>query len=470
MNLTTAPASARATPVQFRFRDDTELMSKGELRAWQWRQLATYLQGLSRTNPYYADLWRSRGVDVSRITSVEAFTNELPITRKPDFLADQEAQPPFGNRLGVSRAQLNGIHITSGTTGIGQEAYGLTAQDQRICGETFATCWDRAGVAPGDTIILTAPVTFLAAGLGAVYSTQVGQYTPIYGFGLDKRLLLDLARRYGAVMLYAPPTLLLQLKQTAQEIGLDPRKELSSLRGIVTSLFAPPFSIVHEAAEFWGVPVFDAYGSTQAGGIAASSCECSVWNGSGRTPTHFNEKRYFCEVLNPQTGEHVAHGEEGELVITPLWREASPVIRFGTSDRVTYTDATDCPCKRPYAGIVPGLTGRYDDMLKIKGTNVWPAMVDSIVFDHPAVAEYRATVTVTDRSREELILTIDFKQTCELDQEDKRLVLKALEDQVKAKTLVRPRMEEAKTAFDKFDFKPQRWADERDKDRDRTTW
>lgn len=444
-----------------------ETLDREALRARQLTLLQERLAHLDATNPFFAKRWAAAGVDVSRIRRQDDFARAVPLIDKLDLLADQEASPPFGERLGVARDRLAQVHLTSGTTGIGQEAYGLTEHDVFVAGDTFAHAWTYAGLARGDGVVITNPISFLAAGLAVAESARQVPLFPIFGFSLDKKMILNTMVRFEMASIYAVPTVLVQLQQLAEAEGYT--RDDFKLKGILTSLIAPPFSLVDEIREFWGVPVFDIYGCSQGSSAVAVSCEYSCTDGERRYPTHFLENYFLCEVVDPETGIPVPDGEEGELVLTTLQREASPVVRFRMRDRVVHQPSDACPCGRPYAGMIPGETGRYDDMLKIKGANVWPPAVDNVLFRHKEVDEYRSRVVLTADGHEELLMQVSFRPGCGLDDAQRDRMIRELTAEVKAATLVTPRMSEV-AELGHYDFKPQRWTDDRAKGLQKFVW
>ncbi len=446
-----------------------ERLDREALRMRQFALLREQLQTIAANNPFYRRKWSEDGLDLDRVTNLDEFSRRVPLTTKQELVADQTARPPFGERLGVEQSELVGLNITSGTTGMGQEAYGLTAADLRVAGDSMAHCLTWAGMRPGDVLITTTPVTFLAAGLAVVESVRQAGLVPLYGFGLDKALLLELIVRYRAAAIFGVPNLLIQLQQLAIELDYQPA-DFASVRAIISPLIMPPFSLVNQIEQFWGAPVYDVYGCTQSAGAPAASCEETVHDSHGRrNPTHFLGKHFLCEVIDPDTGSHVAPGEHGELVLTTLRRQASPVIRFAMRDRVTYLPHDACACGRPYDGFLPGETGRYDDMVKVKGINVWPPSVDNVVFSHPQIDEYRARVVLTETGREELLMTVSYKSDFAPSGADDVALRHALADEIKSTTMIRPRIS-AVADLAHFDFKPQRWSDERAKGLQRVTW
>ena len=169
----------------------------------------------------------------------------------------------------------------------------------------------------------------------------------------------------------------------------------------------------------------------------------------------------FCENLRPGTNEPVEPGEDGEMVATSLFREAFPIFRFRTGDRVRRM-ASPCRCGRPMLSIQAGTVARYDDMMKIRGQNLWPDAVDKLVFAHDAVEEYAGLVFIDPQGRETAKLALEFRAACDWSTEQKMRHLAALADEIQAKLNVRMGIEEeAYLSLPRFEFKTRRWTDER---------
>lgn len=224
---------------------------------------------------------------------------------------------------------------------------------------------------------------------------------------------------------------------------------------------AYPVSWAKEMEETWGAAIYEHYGSTQKGAAIAMSCEAGVFDeNGGRRLLHLLEPFVYAEVLDPETHEPVKPGEAGELVITPLEREASPLLRFATSDKVVLRSHADCPCGRPFDGIEAGIIERYDDMIKMKGMNVWPAAIDSVVFANKSVFDYRGRVFMADRGKETVEMNVEFKK--DVGDADKKSTLKALVNQIQERVGIRMDIREASPdSIERVQFKGKRWTDER---------
>jgi phenylacetate-CoA ligase len=157
--------------------------------------------------------------------------------------------------------------------------------------------------------------------------------------------------------------------------------------------------------DVWGAKLHEMYGSSQMGSVVASTCERGLPEGT-RGVLHVHDWATIVEVLDPETSEPVAPGEEGELVLTPFYRRATPLLRYRTGDRVRYLPPGSCPCGRPTIGIESGTISRYDDMFKIKLKNIWASEVDQVILDELGAREYQANIYLDDRGREQVAVTV----------------------------------------------------------------
>src|SRR5690606_26256010 len=159
--------------------------------------------------------------------------------------------------------------------------------------------------------------------------------------------------------------------------------------------------------DFWGFTLHEGYGSTQGAGFICSTTERGVvGKDGGRGAMQCFDWHVIVEVIDPETGAHVEPGEFGEVVLTNLDIEGSPVVRFRTGDRVRLLPAGSAGNGRSWTCIESGTIGRYDDMMKIRGNNVWPSAVDIAVFAQPEVAEYVGRVFVDDKARTEVVVKV----------------------------------------------------------------
>ncbi len=346
-----------------------------EIRAHQWERLQDLVAGSHRDNAFYRRKWAGRACD-----SWEDF-ERLPLTTKTELAADQEAHPPFGRNLAVPPEAFIRIHQTSGSTG-----RPLRWLDTAETWDWWARCWTTiyhaAGAGPEDRLFFAFSfgpfIGFWSAFEGARYLGALA----ISGGGQTTeervRHLVDLE----ATVLLCTPTYALRLGSVAREMGVD----LSASRLRVAILAGEPGAQVPETRariqELLGAQIFDHAGMTEVG---ATSFECQAHPGG----THLNEAEFIFEVLDPATGRPTS--EDGELVVTNLGRAAMPVIRYRTGDRIRWNDRP-CPCGLTFARMDGGILGRVDDMMTVRGVNVFPSAIENIVRAYPEIQEFRILV------------------------------------------------------------------------------
>jgi phenylacetate-CoA ligase len=320
----------------------------------------------------------------------------LPFTTKQELVADQQAHPPFGTNLTHALADYIRLHQTSGTTG---RPYKVL--DTQESWDWWAECWTEvyraAGVGRDD-------IVFLAFGFGpfigfwSAYegAKRLGALT-VPGGGMDSQQRLAAMLDSGATVLVCTPSYALRLAEVAWEHGLDMRA--SSVR-VTIHAGEPGASIPatrQRIEQAWGARAFDHAGMTEMG---AYGFTCDEQQG-----LHVNESEFIAEILDPYSHRPVAEGETGELVLTNLGRWGSPAIRYRTGDLVRH-GGYHCPCGRSYLFLPGGVLGRTDDMLIVRGVNVYPSALADILHRFPEVLEYRVIVT-SDGTLDEIALQVE---------------------------------------------------------------
>jgi phenylacetate-CoA ligase len=450
----------------------TETLSRQAMLALQWRELQRQLERLYHTNPFYSRRMRAAGVRPDEITSLQAFRELIPLCHKRDLLADQTEHPPFGSRLGVPEGDVVQVFLTSGTSGIGQEVYGHTWADSITAGTSLVEApfyW--SGWDPGDRIYSMTPVATLAFGLVAVEAFRVAGYQPMQTFVMDSVAKLNMMKRFPPHGLLLTPAHLARLTTICKDQGIEPREAYPTLRSIVIAGQSWPVELVRGAEEAWGAKVFDLYGSTQGDGGVAANCEYGALYDGRRMGMHILEHRNLVEVLNPDTWEPVEAGEEGMGVITNLGVEGSPLLRFRTDDKMRYLGEDACPCGRPMAVIEAGTLSRYDDMMKVRGMNIWPQAVDDVMFGHPAIDEYGGRVYVDEGDLEQIEIRYALKGTTDTNEPERRELPAKLVGMLKDRINVTCRVREVpRSELPVFEFKAVRWTDTRQADLQRKVW
>lgn len=406
-------------PTTMRWLSPLERTSREDILSVQFKKLKYQLEYLHHSNPFYRRKFEEAGVKPEKIRSRKDFSERVPLVDKKEFLADQEKNPPFGERLGVAPNKLRQLHLTSGTSGLGQEVYGGTRRDMETFGRGWMNLLHWVGLETGDIALSVMPMANLAAGLASFQGMIKLGLLPFLSFGTDSMSKLESMKRFRPHYFTATTAYTLRLTILAKKIGLNPRRDLPNLKGISIGGEAYPISLIHELEEFWDTRIHESYGSTQAGGVCAFTCEYGAVRDGRRGAMHLLEPYYYTEVINPETLKPVEPGEEGEAVITTLSREASPVVRFRSRDKVRYFPHTYCPCGRPFDVWEPGNVSRYDDMMKIKASNVWPSMVDNVLFACSEVEEYAGRVWIDGEGNERVTVRLAFKSSVSFSPEEK---------------------------------------------------
>lgn len=441
-----------------------ERASREEILGLQFKKLKYQLDYVYHNNAFFRRRFEAAGVQPEKIRSVQEFSERVPLVEKKDFLADQEKHPPFGERLGIPTAKLNQVHLTSGTTGVGQEIYGVTRRDLEAMGMAWMNHFHWIGLNKGDIAVLVLPLTNLSAGLTAFQGMTKMGLIPFQNFGTDSMAKLELMQRFHARYLTVGPAYAVRLTILAKKMGLDPKKDLPELKGITIAGEAYPIPLARDLEEFWNTRIHEFYGSTQGGTIIAFTCEYGAVRDRQRGAMHLLEPYYYTEVVDPETLKPVKPGEEGEAVITALRREASPVIRFRTRDKVRYLPHTCCPCGRPYDIWEPGNVSRYDDMMKIKSTNVWPAMIDRVLFNCPEVEEYAGRVWIDGDGNERVLIRLALKPAVSFSADEVESFLRRRQKELRTQTGVSMELKEVpRSELPTFELKMRRWTDDRAK-------
>lgn len=445
------------------FNPHLETADRGEIEQLQLH----LIRRLVRSAYNGSSFWRARidnaGFDPASDFDLAAFSSIAPVDKR-DFLADQEASPPYGAKVAVSKDDLIQVMETSGTSGIGQERHPLTGREYEAMAVTWPYQFYWGGTLPGHRVVMTLPMGLQCGGLMLKRAGERYGVNAFFISAMDATQKLNVMKRYEADALIAVPTYINRLRVVAREMGIDVRRDIPSLKTIYTAAEPYPEYWPNELKEDWGVHISEWYGTTQAAGNHAFTCEAGLGREDGRPPVLHNlDMHVLIEVVDPETGKHVADGEEGEAIVTPLFKTDNPVLRFATGDKVQYVSHKYCGCGRPFCGIIGGTIQRYDDMMKIRGTNLWPAAVDEAIFAGKEVEEYAGRVWVDESGRERVELAVEFKAGTLADRFG---LLAELEKRVATSTGVKMVAAETPSgSLPRFDFKVRRWTDERRKDR-----
>ena len=399
---------------------------------------------------FYRDYWTGRGVRDGWVPATPNELEGLPTITKQDILDAERTNPPWGGNLCIDPSEIAQVHLTSGTSGIGQERYACSASDVEVMGASWAPQFDAIGLEPGDVAIYTIPVSFMCAGLSALEGARIHKLVPLATGIASKKLILDFLSDQRATYLYGIESFLLQLASEARNLGLAGAFG-GHLKG-VQSVGASPH-LIRTMKEVFGAPVFEVYGCTQAAAKIATTCHLGVETGT----VHFRNEHLHIETRDPETGMPVTEGR-ANIVISTTYRQASPVIRYDMKDSVELVPAGSCPCGDFRPGYKPGSVARTDSMMKIRGMNVWPQAVEGLLLAHPGVAEFRGEATLQEDGSDELLIRIrPGAATQNVDD-----LTAALGETIRKETMIRPRIVLDRDIPDSAgDYKVRRWQDTR---------
>jgi phenylacetate-CoA ligase len=380
-----------------------EYLPAPRLRELQNQKLRALIRRAGAFDGYYKRLLRGAGIDTDVFGGLDEL-ERVPYSTKESLIRDQQEHPPLGSRLLVEEAELARLSMSGGSSGRGREYVAHTRQDLLVLGGLEGTAFRWGGVEEGDVFVFHAPLVNATASLAFPYGVEaVARIKYLVGYaGFAERL--ELMATHGVAGMWGTPSTINGLGAECVARGIDPRTAFPTMKAIVVAGENYPLAWVSRIEDLWGARLIEGYGSTQThGGLCMSTCEAGAARGDERGVLHTYDWSFVMEVRDPDTDEPVAPGESGELVVTTLDKRAAPAIRYRTGDRVRLLDEV-CPCGRETMLLEAGTIGRYDDMVKVKGCNIWPDQVDDLLLRLESVVEYQANIVISDRGRDEIEL------------------------------------------------------------------
>lgn len=361
----------------------TEILhaSHEELERIQLEGLKKTLASVYENIPFYKQSFDEAGFDPYAVESLDDLT-KAPFVTKQDL---RDAYP-YG-MLAVPKKDLREIHMSSGTTGIATVG-AYTAHDLDIWGDCFARGVEYADGGEDDVMHVCYGYGLFTGGLGAHYGGVKAGCTTIPMSSGNTERQIRVLRTMGSTILCCTPSYAMHIADTAIEMGLDPKKDFTLRAGIHgAESFSDNFRA--DLEEKLGYKVLDVYGLTETMGPGVA-IECMEQNG-----LHLAEDHFIAEIIDPNTGEVLPDGEWGELVLTTVDREASPVVRYRTRD-ITRILPGECACGRTHRRI-DRLHGRTDDMLVIRGVNVFPSQIEDVMKTFPDVSSWYVIELTTEK-------------------------------------------------------------------------
>jgi phenylacetate-CoA ligase len=402
--------------MRYRFEPALETMPRAKLAALQLKRLRQTVKNAYDNVPLHRKRMRKIGMQPGDVRTLADLAS-LPFTVKSD-LRDHY---PFG-MFARPRAEIARLHASSGTTGK-PTVVGYTLKDLETWARLMARSMACGGARPGDIVHNAYGYGLFTGGLGAHYGAERlgATVVPMSGGSTERQIVL--IRDFGARVLCATPSYSLAIAEVAEKEGVDLRR--SKLR---IGLFgAEPWSeaMRNEIQIRLGLKAVDLYGLSEIMGPGVA-CECE----EAQAGLHGWEDHFIFEVIDPDTGKPVPEGQMGELVITTLTKEALPMLRYRTRD-VTRVTTERCECGRSHLRI-RRITGRNDDMLIIRGVNVYPSQIEAVLVGMPEIAPHYQLVVERKGNLDQVTVEIEAAQDVAQTAEAYARVAGAAQHQIKS--------------------------------------
>lgn len=369
---------------------DNEKLSRSEIEYLQSERLRHLVNYVFERVPFYRRKFEEAGIKPSDIKSTKDIV-KLPFTTKDDLRNNY----PYG-LFAVPMKEVVRIHASSGTTGR-PTVVGYTRNDLNTWAELVARVATEAGVSDEDVAQIAFAYGLFTGAFGLHYGLErIGATVVPISSGNTERQI-NLMRDFGSTVLVSTPSYALYMAEVAEGMGVNP-KELSLRLG----LFGAEGSTEEMRAELekrWGILATENYGLSEVMGPGVSG-ECIYKDGM-----HIAEDHFIVEVIDPESGEPLPYGQEGELVITPLTKEALPILRYRTRD-ITSINPEPCRCGRTLARMSK-VKGRTDDMLIIRGVNVFPSQIEEVLLNIPEIGPHYQIIVRKNGYMDELEIDVE---------------------------------------------------------------
>ncbi len=407
-------------------------------------------------SPFYRRKWQAAGVSPETLKSLEDLAR-FPVVRKDELRAAQAAAPPFGDYLCIEPGEVAHIHGTSGTTGR-PTVFGIGAADWARIGEAHARVMWGAGLRPDDRIMVSSFFSLYLGSWGALRGGErLGAAMFPFGAGVPGQTLMGVqwARDLRPTAFYSTPSYALHFADTARRAGLDPRDF-----GLRTLFFSgePGAGIPatrRQIEETYGGACID-MGSMAEMTPWMSNAECRHRQGM-----HLWQDLVYAQVCDPETLAPVPYGGEGTPVYTHLERTSQPMIRLVSGDRARWTDGP-CPCGRTYPRLPAGIYGRFDDMIIVRGENIYPSAIEDTLRAIEGFGGEFQVVVSRREAMDELLVRAECAAT-HAEAAAQARVHAAMVERLRARLGVRPVVELVPAGtLPRTEFKARRVIDDRD--------
>ena len=381
-----------------------ELMDPEERQGTILQKLRAQMAYAYRHAPLYRKKWKAAGLEPEDIRTVDDF-HKVPVLTKQEIRQDQEEHPPFGSYLCIAPAEIHRIHGTSGTTGK-PTVYGIGREDWRRIANAHARIMWAMGLRPGDTLFIGSFFSLYIGSWGALVGAErLGMTSFPFGAGVSGQTAMAIrwTKDLMPTAFYGTPSYALYLAEAARKEGIDPARDFG---------FRVMFFSGEPGA---GIPATKRQIEETYGGArcidSGSMGEMTPWMTNAecefRRGMHLWQDIVFTELVHPETRQVVPYGSEGVPVYTHLERTSQPMIRYYSGDLATWTD-DPCECGRTYPRLPLGIYGRVDDMLIVRGENIYPSAIEEILRGTPDVGQEYRIIISREQAMDELVVQAEY--------------------------------------------------------------
>lgn len=385
----------------FMFNKKNETLSRDKIKALQLKRLRQTIHKMYNNVPFYKQKFKELYIKPDDIKKLEDI-HKLPFTNKEDL----RVNAPFG-MMATSIDNCIELHASSGTTGT-PVTVAYTSHDIDIWSEVMARCLSMSGLTKKDVFQNPIPYGTFTGAFGFHYGAQkVGAMVIPSGMGQSERQL-KLMKNYGTTFISGVASYIIRLSQVAHDIDIDLHK-LKVRNGLFgAETFTP--GLKKRIQDAWNMDVHDIYGLTEMCGPGVSA-DCDQHDG-----LHLWEDHFLVEIIDPSTLEPVGFEEEGEMVLTTLTKEGMPLLRYRTRDLTKLYDMKVCECGRTHVKHT-NIKARSDDMIIIRGTNIYPGQIESVLMKDDKIGGNWCMILSTDENGIDQ-LTVKVESKNQLSQND----------------------------------------------------
>ena len=423
-----------------------ETMPYEELKQLQYHELKQLVNNLYSFNKFYHDRMREANVSPLDI-------NCLDDIRKLPFMYKQDLRDNYPDKMFTApKNEIVRYHVSSGTSGK-PTLVAYTRHDLDYWTEALARSFTSAGIGPGDIMQVSYGYGLFTGGLGAHYGAEKVGATVLPASTGNTQRQLEMMQDLGVTVIACTPSYLTHLCTTAREMGIDWKRDMKLKKAI---LGAEPWSesMRTRLQNEMGIKCYDIYGTSEQAGPMFSECEA-------QKGAHICGDLMLVEILDRETGEPLEPGNEGEMVVTMLQKEAMPMIRYKMKD-ITHLDVEPCECGRTSPRI-GRITGRPADMLIIRGINVFPSQIEYTLMRIPQVGEQYMIYVTREGDLDRMQLQVEIRPEAFSDKVEDMVALRAhIESELKKYLNVAVEVElKAPGELPRFDGKAKRVIDKR---------